>query len=113
MNSKLMENKPNEKAETKPPLTTHEALVDLRHTFRHNSDNISYVGEALGMLGLHDASTKIEASLNAIEEKINLLEQAYHNDLSRQIQTNNEHTANMLNAAMAGIKIAKGKAKYE
>ena len=47
---------------------------------------------------------KISESLNAIEEKINLLEQAYHADLSRQIQNNNEHSANMLKAALIGIK---------
>lgn len=104
MNNKLMNNNSNKTEETKLPITTHEALVDLSHTFRHNSYKISDIGQALGILGLFDASSKIEESLNAIEEKINLLEQAYHADLSRQIQNNNEHSANMLNIALAGIR---------
>ncbi len=104
MNNKLMNNNSNKTEETKLPITTHDALFDLRHTFEHNSDKISYIGQALGILGLFDASMKISESLNAIEEKINLLEQAYHDDLSRQIQNNNEHSANMLNAALAGIR---------
>lgn len=104
MNNKLMNNNSNKTEETKLPITTHDALFDLRHTFEHNSDKISYIGQALGILGLFDASMKISESLNAIEEKINLLEQAYHDDLSRQIQNNNEHSANMLNIALAGIK---------
>lgn len=104
MNNKLMNNNSNKTEETKLPITTHDALFDLRHTFEHNSDKISYIGQALGILGLFDASMKISESLNAIEEKINLLEQAYHADLSRQIQNNNEHSANMLNIALAGIR---------
>jgi len=104
MNNKLMNNNSNKTEETKLPITTHDALFDLRHTFEHNSDKISYIGQALGILGLIDASSIIEESLNAIEEKINLLEQAYHADLSRQIQDNNEHSANMLKAALIGIK---------
>ena len=104
MNNKLMNNNSNKTEETKLPITTHDALVDLSNTFRHNSYKISDIGQALAMLGLIDASSIIEESLNAIEEKINLLEQAYHADLSRQIQSANEHSANMLNAALAGIK---------
>ena len=104
MNNKLMNNNSNKTEETKLPITTHDALFDLRHTFEHNSHKISYIGQALGILGLIDASSIIEESLNAIEEKINLLEQAYHADLSRQIQNNNEHSANMLKAALIGIK---------
>ena len=99
-----MNNNSNKTEETKLPITTHDALFDLRHTFEHNSDKISYIGQALGILGLFDASMKISESLNEIEEKINLLEQAYHADLSRQIQNNNEHSANMLKASLIGIK---------
>ena len=108
-----MNNNPKKPAETKPPLTPHQALINLRDTFRHKSDRISYIGQALGMLGLLDASIKIEESLNAIEEEITLLEQAIQDDLSRQVQSANEHSANMLNAALAGIKIAKGNTKHE
>ena len=113
MNNKLMKNNPKKTIETKLPITLIQALDDLRDSFFHGSDSISYIGQALAMLGLLDASTKIDKALNDMEEKIDLLEHAYQNDLSGQVQSANEHSANMLNAALAGIKIAKGNTKHE
>jgi len=113
MNNKLMKNNPKKTIETKTNLTPYQALINLRDTFRHKSDRISYIGQALGMLGLLDASSKIEESLNAMEEELTLLEQAIQDDLSRQVQSANEHSANMLNAALVGIKSTKGKTKHE
>jgi hypothetical protein len=107
MNNKLKTNM-KKLEEPNTNLSPNQALINLRDTFLLERDSISYIATALGMLGLHDTSNKIETSLDAIEKEIELLEKAIQEDLSRQIQIANEHAGNMLNAALAGIKITKG-----
>lgn len=99
-------------AETPAPTDTREPLDmihDGTHVVTHASLDLRNIAKCLHRVGMTSLADELAEIADALEVASKDIRGGYSMDLKQQLRRSEETTANVLNAALAGIKVAEGR----